>query len=71
MTIIKNNWIIILLSLIVVFLYSLGILHSYACATQNKFLISVLSTTQNVLDISFTLGTKMLGSFDRIDQCNF
>ncbi|MDO8489350.1 MAG: hypothetical protein Q7S42_04500 [Candidatus Omnitrophota bacterium] len=64
-------FVVIFLLIIIVFLYSLGMLHSFACASQNPVLLSVLAFIENIMGVSYPLGTKTLNGYMSLTNCSF
>lgn len=69
----KSNafFVVIFLSLVVLFLYSLGLIHSFACSSQNQVLLSILGFIDNMMSISYGLGTKALSTYMPLTNCSF
>ncbi|MDD5415906.1 MAG: hypothetical protein PHE48_02770 [Candidatus Daviesbacteria bacterium] len=64
-------FVVIFLSIIVIFLYSLGLLHFLACSSQNPTLFSVLGFIESVLGISYPLGTRVISTYMPLTNCSF
>ncbi|MBU1000714.1 hypothetical protein KKE78_04960 [Patescibacteria group bacterium] len=67
----STSHVVIFLLVIVVFLYSLGLIHSVACSSQNPVLFSVLGFIENVMGISYPIGTKALNGYMFLTDCSF
>ncbi|MDO8618764.1 MAG: hypothetical protein Q7R49_02335 [Candidatus Daviesbacteria bacterium] len=62
---------ILILVLVTVYLYSLGSIHRYACVNRNQGLLSLVGATEQVMSISYKLGTEVLGDYMPLTDCTY